>query len=221
MSSGDDPAAGSVRIVVADDHLVVRRGLRLILSAEPGLEVIAEAEDLDSARRYVRGHRPDVLVIDLNMPGEATLDALPGLRVEFPETQIVVLTAESVAASARRALAAGALGFVLKEAADSELIAAVRAAARGENYLNPRLGAALAVAAPAGPPGGLTQREADVLRLIALGYTNAQVGEQLYISVRTVETHRAHIQRKLAIEDRPALVQFALTHGLLDADPRA
>jgi two-component system response regulator NreC len=204
-----------IRIVIADDHAIVRRGLRALLAAEPGIEVVAEGGDVDDARRYVRGHHPDVLVIDLNMPGEATLAALPSLRSEFPDTQIVVLTMQDEPAYARQALSSGVLGYVLKEAADAELVAAVRAAARGESFLNPRLGAKLAAAPPPGPPGGLSEREAEVLRLLALGHTNAQIGQRLFISVRTVETHRAHIQQKLGLSDRPALVQFALEHGLL------
>jgi two-component system response regulator NreC len=214
----DQPAI--IRIVIADDHSIVRRGLRTLLDSEPGFEVVAEGEDVDSARRYVRGHRPDVLVIDLNMPGASTLESLPTLRSEFPDTQIVVLTMQDEPAYARQALGSGVLGYVLKEAADAELVSAVRAAAKGEHFLNPRLGAKLAAAPPPGPPGGLSDREAEVLRMLALGYTNAQIGERLYISVRTVETHRAHIQQKLGLADRPALVQFALDHGLVGGADR-
>jgi two-component system response regulator NreC len=215
---GDEPAP--IRIVIADDHSIVRRGLRTLLDAEAGIEVVAEGDDVDSAKRYIRGHRPDVLVIDLNMPGGSTLEALPSLREEFPDTQIVVLTMQDEPAYARQALGSGVLGYVLKEAADAELVAAVRAAAKGQNYLNPRLGAKLASAPPPGPPGGLSEREAEVLRMLALGYTNAQIGQRLYISVRTVETHRAHIQQKLGLADRPALVQFALDHGLVGNDSK-
>jgi two-component system response regulator NreC len=210
-----------IRIVIADDHSIVRRGLKTLLDAEPGFEVVAEGGDVESAQRYVRGHHPDVLVIDLNMPGVSTLESLPSLRREFPDTQIVVLTMQDEPAYARQALSSGVRGYVLKEAADAELVAAVRAAARGENYLNPRLGAQLASAPPPGPPGGLSEREAEVLSMLALGYTNSQIGERLYISVRTVETHRAHIQQKLGLHDRPALVQFALEHGLVGSDPRS
>ncbi|HET9074050.1 MAG TPA: response regulator transcription factor [Solirubrobacteraceae bacterium] len=215
MLSPGPSDGGTIRIVIADDHSVVRRGLRFLLDAEPDFEVVADGDDVESATRYVRGHHPDVLVIDLNMPGRSTLEALPGLRQEFPDTQIVVLTMQDEPAYARQALSSGVLGYVLKEAADAELVAAVRAAAKGENYLNPRLGAKLASAPPPGPPGGLSEREAEVLRMLALGYTNAQIGERLYISVRTVETHRAHIQQKLSLQDRPSLVRFALDHGLV------
>lgn len=214
-TAADADSGGLVRVVIADDHPVVRRGLRQLLEAEPELQVVAEGGDLDAARRYVLGHHPDVLVLDLNMPGGSSLDAIPDLRAEFPDTAIVVLTMQDEPAYARQALAAGAVGYVLKDAADAELVDAVRRAARGESYLNPRLGARIAAAPPPGPPGGLSEREAEVLRLIALGHTNAEIAEQLFLSVRTVETHRAHIQQKLRLDTRAELVQYALEHGLV------
>jgi two-component system response regulator NreC len=195
---------------------VVRRGLRQLLDSEPGFAVVAEADDVDSARRYTRGHDPDVLVLDLNMPGRPTLDAIPEIRSEFPNTQIVVLTMQDEPAYARQALTAGVLGYVLKDAADAELVEAVRRAAGGDSYLNPRLGARLAAMPPPGPPGGLSEREVEVLRMIALGHTNSEIGKQLFLSVRTVETHRAHIQQKLRLESRSELVRYALDHGLID-----
>lgn len=204
-----------IRVVIADDHSVVRRGLRQVLDSDGGFDVLAEASDLDSARRYVRGHHPDVLVLDLNMPGGSTLQEIPGIRAEFPETQIVVLTMQDEPAYARHALGAGALGYVLKEAAEAELVEAIRRAAAGDSYLNPRLGARMAAAPLPGPPDGLSEREVDVLRLIALGYTNAEIAEQLYLSVRTVEIHRAHIQQKLRLGSRSELVRYALDHGLV------
>ncbi|MDQ6779029.1 MAG: response regulator transcription factor [Actinomycetota bacterium] len=204
----------SVRIVLADDHAVVRRGLRMLLDDELGFEVVAEAGDVDRARRSVRGHHPAVLVLDLNMPGGSSLAAIPAIRAESPETQIVVLTMQDDPEYAREALARGAVGYVLKEAADTELVEAVRRAASGRGYLTPSLGARVA-AAPPGPPDDLSERELDVLRLIALGYTNAEIAEQLYISVRTVETHRAHIQQKLRLRTRSDLVRYALGRGLL------
>lgn len=204
-----------LRIVIADDHSVVRRGLRQLLEAEAGLEVVAEAEDVDGARRYVRGHHPDVLVLDLNMPGGSTLEAIPEIRAEAPDTQIVVLTMQNEPAYAREALGAGVMGYVLKEAADDELIEAVKRAAAGDTYLNPRLGAKVAATPPPGPPDGLSEREVQVLRMIALGHTNAEIASQLYLSVRTVETHRAHIQQKLNLGSRSELVQYALEHGLM------
>ncbi len=203
-----------IRVVIADDHSIVRRGLRDLLAVETGFEVVAEATDVEGARRYVRGHRPHVLVLDLNMAGESSLRAIPEIRAESPVTQIVVLTMQDEPAYAREALRAGALGYVLKEAADTELVDAVRAAAAGDSYLNPRLGAKVA-AALSGPPGGLSEREADVLRMIALGHTNAQIAQSLYLSVRTVETHRAHIQQKLGLSDRVGLVRYAFEHRIV------
>ena len=213
---GEEPALQSIRIVLADDHTVVRSGLRLLLDGESGFEVVAEAGDLDSARRHVRGLTPDVLVLDLNMPGGSSLEAIPDIRAESPETQIVVLTMQQEPAFARHALGAGAIGYVLKEAADDELVEAVRRAASGESYLNPRLGARMASEPPPGPPDDLSEREVEVLRLIALGHTNAEIGEQLYLSVRTVETHRSHIQQKLRLSTRAELVGYAIEHGLID-----
>ena len=210
-----DDRHDTIRIVIADDHAVVRRGLVQVLGSEPDLEIVAQASNLSDARRYVRGHHPDVLVLDLNLPEGTSLGAIPEIRSEFPDTQIVVLTMQNEPAYAREALSAGALGYVLKEAAESELVEAIRCAAVGQNYLNPRLGARLAAETPSGPPGGLSDREVEVLTMIALGHTNAEIAQQLYLSVRTVETHRAHIQQKLRLGSRAELVHYALEHGLL------
>ena len=212
-----EASSGSIRIVLADDHPIVRRELRLLLDGEDGFEVVAEAGEVDEARRFVRGHHPDVLVLDLNMPGGSSLEAIPELRDEFPATQVVVLTMQQEPAYAREAIAAGALGYVLKQAADGELVQAVRMAAAGESYLNPRLGARLAAEAPPGPPDNLSEREVDVLRLIALGHTNSEIAQQLFISVRTVETHRGHISQKLLLSSRSELVRYALDHRLVGA----
>jgi two-component system response regulator NreC len=211
----DAGSAPTIRVVITDDHAVVRRGLRQVLDAEESVEVVAEASDLDGARRSVMGYRPDVLVLDLNLPGGLSLPAIPGLRDQFPDTQIVVLTMQDEPAYAREALSSGALGYVLKEAAESELVEAVRRAAVGDSYLNPRLGARVAAEPPPGPPDGLSEREVEVLRMIALGHTNAEMAEQLYLSVRTVETHRSHIQQKLRRGSRSELVRYALEHGLV------
>ena len=205
-----------IRIVIADDHSVVRRGLRQLLEGEEGIEIVAEAEDVAGARRYVLGHKPEVLVLDLNMPGGSTLEAIPQIRAESPDTQIVVLTMQNEPAYAREALASGVLGYVLKEAADTELLEAVRRAAAGDTYLNPRLGARVAAEPPPGPPDGLSEREVEVLRMIALGYTNAEIANSLFLSVRTVETHRAHIQQKLRLGTRSELVRYALDHQLVE-----
>jgi two-component system response regulator NreC len=205
-------------VVIADDHTVVRQGLRLLIDNEDGFQVIAEAGTVPDAERLARAHRPSVLVLDLNMPGGSGLDAIPRLREDQPETAIVVLTMQDDPAFARQALQAGALGFVLKEAADEELLEAIRLAAAGDTYLNPRLGARMAAAPDAaGPPDDLSERELEVLRMIALGHTNSEIAGQLFLSTRTVETHRAHIQQKLGRTTRAELVRYALDRGLLEA----
>jgi two-component system response regulator NreC len=205
-----------IRTVLADDHEVVRSGLRLLLENETDIEVVAEARDVESARRYVRGHHPRVLVLDLNMPGGSGLETIPSIREEFPATQIVVLTGEREPTMARQALSAGALGYVLKDAAKYELVEAVRDAASGESFLDPRLSALLAAdRSGKGGPDGLSERETGVLALIALGHTNAEIAQQLYLSVRTVESHRSHIQLKLQCSTRAELVRYALDRGLL------
>ncbi len=210
-----DSESGTIRLVIADDHTVVRSALRLLLDAEPDLEVVAEAGDATAAVRYTLGHKPDVLILDLNMPGEPSLEAIPKVKDVSPSTEIVVLTMQDEPEFARTAIQAGVLGYVLKEAADAELVKAVRMAAGGETYLQPKLGARLA-AEPEGPPDDLTSREVEVLRLIALGHTNTEMAEQLFLSVRTIESHRAHIQQKLGRTTRAELVRYALDRGLLE-----
>jgi two-component system response regulator NreC len=190
----------------------------MLLDAEPEFEVVAEAGDVQSAIRYVRAHKPAVLVLDLHMPGGSSLPTIPELREASAGTQIVVLTMQNDPAYAREALQAGAVGYVLKEAADSELVEAVRKAAQGQTYLQPALGARLAAepSTPPGRPDDLTERELEVLRLIALGHTNSEIGKQLFLSVRTVESHRAHIQQKTGRSTRAELVAYTRDHGLLD-----
>lgn len=209
----------TVTIVIADDHSVVRSGLRRVLEDQPGWEVLAEAANAEAALRVSRGHKPDVLVLDLNMPGELTsLDAIPQIVDELPGTRVVVLTMQDEPAFVRGALSAGATAYVLKDAATTELVDAIRRAMAGESYLNPRLGAKLASAplSPDGAPDDLTKREVEILGLIALGHTNAEIAEQLFLSIRTVETHRTHIQRKTGRATRAELVDYALRHHLVD-----
>lgn len=213
------PDPGGLKIVIADDHAVVRAGLRRVLEREEGWEVVAEACDADGARRYVRGHHPDVLILDLNMPGTLTsLELIPELVDEAPSTRIVVLTMNDEPAYIRGALGAGATAYVLKEAADTELVGAVRRAANGEGYLNPRLGAKLASSPvdAAGRPDALSPRESEILGLIALGHTNVAIAETLHLSVRTVETHRTHIQSKTGRSTRAELVNYALVNQLVE-----
>jgi two-component system response regulator NreC len=217
MTEVADTQERSVRIVLADDHSVMRAGLRLLLDAEPEFEVVAEAGNAVDAARYVRGHHPDVLILDLNMPGGSGLELIPRMREEAPETRIVVLTMQRDPAFARQALSAGAVGYVLKDAADGELVLAVRLAASGQTYLNPQLGARLASEPVDARPGDLSERELEILRLIALGHTNPEIAAKLYLSVRTIEAHRAHIHQKLSLASRAELVAFALEHPLLDS----
>ena len=214
MNGPTDP----ITLVVADDHQVVRAGLRMLLESEPRFVVSAEAGSVADAIAAVQRLGPRVLVLDLNMGGESSLDAIPGLRQRAPETQIVVLTMQSDPAFAHAALRAGALGYVLKDAADAELLTAVSQASEGQSYINPQLGAKLA-AGPSDddrPPDGLSPRELEVLRLIALGHTNAEIAGALTLSVRTVESHRAHIHQKVQLNSRADLVAYAREHGLLD-----
>jgi two-component system response regulator NreC len=203
-----------IQIVLADDHQVVRSGLRLLLQAEEDMRVIGEAGDVPGAQRLVEARRPDVLVLDLNMPGPSSLDAVGGLA---GLTAVVVLTMQDDPAFARQALQAGAKGYVLKEAADTELVSAIRAAADGRTYLNPELGARL-VAAPEAPDD-LSEREVEVLRLIALGHTNTEIAGQLFLSVRTIEAHRRHILDKLRLTTRADLVRYALERRIVEVGP--
>ena len=205
----------SISLVLADDHEVVRAGLRLLLQNEEGIHVIGEAGDVPGALHLVQTRRPDVLVLDLNMPGSPSLSAIAAVK---DDCAVVVLTMQSDPVFAREALQAGARAYVLKEAAGAELVTAVRAAAAGWTYLNPHLGALIAVEpSPSSvEPDDLSDRERDVLRLLALGHTNAEIGDRLFLSVRTVETHRSHIQRKLDRTTRADLVRYAIEHGLIE-----
>ncbi|MFL5860397.1 MAG: response regulator [Solirubrobacteraceae bacterium] len=215
--AGGRSPAGTITIVLADDHELVRAGLRLLLDAEAEFTVVAEAGNVALTERRVAAHRPSVLVLDINMPDGSSIAAIPRLRAASPGTRIVMLTVQDEPELARDALRAGATGFVLKEAAKDELIQAVRLAAEGRTYLNPELGAQLATSAP-GPatnPDALSGREVEVLRLIALGHTNSEIASQLFLSVRTVESHRAHIQQKTQKGSRAELVAYARDHGLL------
>jgi two-component system response regulator NreC len=208
-------AASPIRVVLADDHAMMRRALRLLLDGEDGVEVIAEADDLASVMRHVDAHEPHVLVLDLNMPDGSGIEALSQLRERAPETQIVVMTMQDSPAFAQRAFAAGAIGFVVKELADEELPEAVRAAACGEEYVSPRMAARLDALHQALAEDKLTAREVEVLRLIALGHTSVEIARKLHLSPRTVETHRARIHGKLGLATRAELVRYALGRGLL------
>ena len=209
-----------VRVLIVDDHAVVRAGLRRVLDAEDGIETVSEASSAEEAIREARFHQPDVVLLDVVLPGRSGLEAAPDLRRAAPEAAILVLSMQDDPRYVREAFAAGASGYVLKEAADSEVVGAIREVAAGGRYVHPSLGARLAAAeaeavarAEADP---LSDREREVLRLLALGHTNQEIAKMLFISVRTAETHRAHIMQKLRLSTRAELVRYALSQGLLD-----
>lgn len=210
--------AESIEIVVADDHPVVRSGLRSVLTEHGDMEVVGEAADAEETIRKVNAFKPDVLVLDLMMPGGPTVDSISELRKISPDTQIIVLTMQSDPAYARTALREGASGFILKEAAKDTLADAVRKVAVGGTYVDPVVGVRLAREPEfEGPPDGLSGREAQVLGLVALGHTNHEIADRLFISVRTVEAHRTHIQQKISFGSRAELVRYALDHGLAES----
>ncbi|HEX6457264.1 MAG TPA: response regulator transcription factor [Solirubrobacterales bacterium] len=212
MESGEKQTT----VVLADDHNVIRAGLRAMLEAEDDLRVIGEAADASAAQKMVRDRRPDVLVLDLQMPGAEPASDVPRLRDEAPDTAIVVLTMQSDPRRARELLRAGASGYVLKQAAERQLTAAIRAAAGGGSYIDPELGGQVAQLG-ADPLESLGERDLELLRLLALGHTNREIGEQLYLSVRAVEVNRAKLLEKLNLESRPELVRFAIANGVIDA----
>jgi two-component system response regulator NreC len=208
-------APPAIRVILADDHELMRRSLKLLLDSEDDLEVIAEADDLTLVVRHVQGHRPHVLVLDLNLSGASSVEAISGLREGAPETQVVVVTMEENPLFVQRALNAGALGYVLKSSAEEELAQAVRAAARGEEYLSPSIAARLRGLQSSLVADKLSSREIEVLRLIALGHTSVEIARKLHLSPRTIETHRTRIHRKLELTSRAELVRYALGRGLL------
>jgi two-component system response regulator NreC len=210
----------SIRIVVVDDHAVVRSGLKLLLESQEDMEVVGEAGDARTAVFEARAQKPDVILMDVVMPTGSGIEATPAVLKEAPDAKVLILSMQDDPAYVREAFAAGASGYVLKEAADSELVAAVREVAGGNHYVHPALGARLVAAeaddrARAGEDP-LSEREHEILRLLALGHTNQEIASELYLSVRTVETHRAHIMQKLRISTRAELVRYALEHGMLE-----
>jgi two-component system response regulator NreC len=204
-------APGPTTVAIADDHAVVREGLRLLLEAEADLLVTGEASDLEKTSALLRQQGPDVLVLDLHMGRDLSLGTLSELRRVSPATRVVILTMEDDPAFAQQAWAAGAAGYVLKESSRTDLVRAIREVARGGRYLDPAIGGW----ALSGGSAVLTDRELEVLRLVALGHTNSEIAKQMYLSPRTVETHRANLQRKLGISGRPELVRYALERGVI------
>jgi two-component system response regulator NreC len=219
MSVAPEASSGeTITVVLADDHELVRDGIRMVLEAEPDIEVVAQAGDAETAARYVLGHKPTILVLDLSMPGPPSLDVMPQMIESCPETSVIVVTMQNEPAFARKALQAGAKGFVIKQSAAGELVTAIRSVLDGQTYINPNLGARLAAEpdAPDGPPDDLTPREIEVLGLLALGYMNPEIADKLVLSVRTVETHRANIHRKTRITTRAELIAYAIDHDLVE-----
>jgi two-component system response regulator NreC len=218
MPKKSSGSGAAITIVLADDHAVVRGALRALLESQADFEVIGEAGDIAAAEAAVVAEGPRVLILDVNMPDGVSVDAVAGLRERAPETEVVLLTMERDLDLARRAIEAGARGYLFKDAAHLELIDAVRHAAEGREYLPTAVAAGLRGERREEPQRALSGRETDVLRLVALGHTNREIAEQLTLSVRTVETHRSHVQQKLGIDSRPELTRYALEIGLLDGE---
>lgn len=214
----------SIRILVTDDHAVLRAGLTALLNAEPDFTVVGEAADGSECLRVAQAIQPDVILLDINMPGMNGLEALPLLRQVAPQSRILVLTMHDDTTYLRQVLRAGGVGYVLKQAADKELLSAIRTVYNGGTYLHPaHAQALLADPAPVAPPtegatrlAHLSDREQETLKLIALGYSNKEIAEKLFLSVKTVETYKARIMEKLELTTRAGLVRFALQHKLLD-----
>ena len=210
----------SIRVLLVDDHAVVRSGLRLLLDGADGIETIGEAGDAREAVFEARAKKPDVILMDVVLGAKSGIEATPDVLKEAPDAKVLVLSMQDDPSYVREAFAAGASGYVLKEAADTELVAAVREVAAGGHYVHPTLGARMAAAevaqARAAEEDPLSEREREVLRLLALGHTNQEIAQTLYISVRTAETHRAHVMQKLRLRTRAELVRYALAHGLLE-----
>ena len=210
----------SIRVLVVDDHAVVRTGLRRVLDAEADIDTVAEAPNAERAVNEAIEHKPDVVLMDVVMPGKSGIEGMPALLQAVPEAKVLVLSMQDDPHYVRQAFDAGASGYVLKEAADTDVVSAVRAVAAGERYVHPALGARL-IAAEAeerkrAEVDPLSEREREILRLLALGHTNQEIAKMLYISVRTAETHRAHIMQKLGLSSRAELVRHALSEGLLE-----
>jgi two-component system response regulator NreC len=210
----------SIRVLVVDDHAVVRTGLRRVLDAEPDIETVGEAPNAERAVFEAMAHKPDVVLMDVVMPGKSGIEIIPTLQQNAPDVKVLILSMQDDPRYLREAFGAGASGYVLKEAADTEVVDAVRAVAAGERYVHPALGARLVEAEAAerrrADEDPLSDREREVLRLLALGHTNQEIAKLLYISVRTAETHRAHIMQKLRLSSRAELVRYALSVGLLE-----
>jgi len=204
-----------ISVLIVDDHALFRAGLRCRLELEQDITPVGEAATAEEAVGKARSLQPDLVLLDLLLPGTSGHEAIPELAKVSPGSRVLVVSSQAAPSSVRQALSAGAAGYVPKRASDQELVAAIRQVAAGEGYVDPDLGAKLVVPDRSAALEPLSERERDILQLLALGYTNQEIGRKRYISVRTVDTHRAHIMRKLGLETRAELVLFALANGLL------
>ena len=217
-----------IRIVLVDDHAVLRAGLTALLNAEADMTVVGEAGDGAASLPVVADRQPDVVLLDINMPNMGGLEALGELRKVAPKSRVLILTMHDDQTYLRQALAQGAAGYVLKQAADTELLTAIRTVYHGGAFLHPSHAQSLLAPTPVATAGQtnsndlslLSERELEVLKLIALGHANKEIAEMLFLSVKTVETYKTRIMEKLNLTSRAALVRFALKHGLLTADER-
>jgi DNA-binding NarL/FixJ family response regulator len=204
-----------ISVLIVDDHALFRAGLRCWLELEQDITPVGEAATAAQAVSKARALQPDLVLLDLLLPGTSGHEAIPELAKVSPRSRVLVVSSQAAPSSVRQALSAGAAGYVPKRASDEELVAAIRQVAAGEGYVDPDLGAKLVVPDRLAALEPLSERERDILQLLALGYTNQEIGRKRFISVRTVDTHRGHIMRKLGLETRAELVLFALANGLL------
>jgi len=212
----------TIRVLVVDDHAVVRSGLRHVLDAEDDIETVGEAGSAEESIRAAGELAPDVVLMDVMLGDGSGLDATPEVLRVAPDAKVLILSMQDDPRYVREAFAAGACGYVLKEAADTDVVVAVREVAAGNRYVHPALGAKIAAAdvtaAAKAESDPLSDREREVLRLLALGHTNQEIAKMLFISVRTAETHRAHVMQKLRLSTRAELVRYALAEGMLEPD---
>ena len=210
----------AIRILIADDHGVLRAGLRALLNAEPDLEVVGEAADGDEALRLTRTLQPDIVLMDVSMPGCGGIEATRRLKELRSDVRVLILTVHEDSGLLQEAIRAGASGYILKRAAESELVNAIQAVWRGDLYVHPAMTRALFASTIHAPADNqvaietLTPREVEALRLIAQGHTNRQMADLLTLSVRTIESHRANMMQKLDLHSRVELVRYAMKHGL-------
>jgi len=207
-----------IRVMLVDDHELLRAGLRSRLEPEPGITVVGEADTAERAVLLARRLQPDLIVLDLLLPRKSGDEVIPELTEVAPQSRVLVVSSQAAPSSVRRALSAGAAGYLPKRSSDRDLVAAIQLVANGGGYVDPELGAQLVNPDSPGALEPLSERERDVLYLLALGYTNQEIGEKLFISVRTVDTHRAHIMRKVQLQTRSELVMFALANGVIGPD---